>query len=154
MSPFNLAIKVPNKRYVWPNDYKPICVGIVRLSSKRSQSVEGDLRILSRVLKEVVKGKSEEERQQEEIDRYNEQAAQNKARLERAWLQMQESRRDKGYKKRAWWDKEGKYHFDYGDDRQPSGDNEFNTGKDEKTTKRKKRQVNSDSEDGLAEFGL
>ena len=139
MSPFNLALKVPNKHYTLPADYKPTCVGIVRLSSKKRQNVTSDLRILSRELAEVVKGKSEEERQQEEIDRYNEQAALGKAKLERAWLQMQESRRDKGYKKRAWWDREGKYHFDYGDDRQPCGDNEFNSGKEEKVRKEKKK---------------
>ena len=63
MSPFNLALKVPNKHYTMPADYKPTCVGIVRLSSKKRQNVTGDLRILSRELAEVVKGKSEEERQ-------------------------------------------------------------------------------------------
>ena len=71
---------------------------------------------------------------------------------------MQESRRDRGYKKRAWWDREGKYHFDYGHDDKSygdCGDNQFNTGKESNKKKKKKNGRGSSSEeDGLAEFGL
>ena len=75
--------------------------------------------------------------------------------MERVWLEMQESRRDRGFKKRAWWDREGKYHFDYGHDHQPCGDNQFNTGEEGKKKKKKRgRQSSSDSADGLKEFGL
>ena len=67
---------------------------------------------------------------------------------------MQESRRNKGYEKRAWWDRDGKYHFDYGDDAQPCGDNEYNTGKIGDHTTHEKLQKERSVNDGLAEFGM
>ena len=72
--------------------------------------------------------------------------------MDRIWANMQEDRRNKGYEKRAWWDREGKYHFDYGDNHQNCGDNEFNTAKEGTHIVQTDKKRTAD--DGLAEFGM
>ena len=84
---------------------------------------------------------------------YKDAADQQEALVQRAWAKMQESRRDKGYEKRVWWDKNKKYHFDYGDDNEECGDNEFNTGKVGKHNVYEKDLAKKQSE-GLPEFGM
>ena len=93
------------------------------------------------------------EKQEEQLKQHKEAQERARALVEREWVKMQESRCNKGYEKRAWWDKDGKYHYDYGADGEQCGDNEYNTGQvgDHMKFEKKPKLKNQQSEN---EFGL
>ena len=76
-----------------------------RLAATTLQFSDGPIRTTAREVIDQQKGLTIAEQEKKQLEQFKEEAEQHKALQEREWAKMQESRRNKGYEKRAWWDR-------------------------------------------------